>query len=278
METINLPPPINVEGLLKTTPQRTQYTTLIRENTRLVAGGKVIAIYVKLPKSTCVEMRNIARTTKFTSTARVSGLPTQSTIYGSLPRTAVRVDYCRFSASSKKERKYFETSFKFAEYIDDLYKEHLPEAREFNQQAIASTVHSDWRVNDTPFTTCNFNVNHAIKYHRDSGNFKDVFSNVLILKSGITGGELVFPEFGIAFEQSDCALGIFDGQHWMHGVMPIERQRADSYRASIVFYALAGMKNCYPYKKEIERFKATRTAREDQRAKGNPRLKEITGK
>jgi hypothetical protein len=278
METINLPPPINVDGLLKTTPQRSHYTTLIREDTRLMAGGKVIAIYVKLPKSACVEMRRIAQNTKFTSTARLHGIPTQSTVYGSLPRTPMRVDFCRFSASSKNERKYFETSFKFAEYIDDLYKEHLPEAREFNQQAIASTVHSDWRVNDTPFTTCNFNVNHAIKYHRDSGNFKDVFSNVLILKGGITGGELVFPEFGIAFEQSDCALGIFDGQHWMHGVMPIERQRADSYRASIVFYALAGMKNCYPYKKEIERFKATRTVREEQRAKGNPRLKEITGK
>ena len=182
----------------------------------------------------------------------------------------MRVDFCRFSVSSKNEHKYFETSFKFAEYIDELYKAHLPEAREFNQEAIASTVHSDWRVNDTPFTTCNFNVNHAIKYHRDSGNFKDVFSNVLILKSGITGGELVFPEFGVAFEQSDCALGIFDGQHWVHGVMPIERQKADSYRASIVFYALAGMKNCYPYKAELERFKTKRTERKATHA-GKPK-------
>ena len=278
METINLPPPINAEALLKTTPQRSQYSTLIRGDTRLVADGKVIAIYVKLPKEACAEMRHIARTTKFTSTARVSGLPTQSTIYGSLPRTAVRVDYCRFSASSKKERSYFEASFKFAEYIDELYKAHLPEAREFNKQAIESTVHSDWRVNDTPFTTCNFNVNHAIKHHRDAGNFKNVFSNVLILKEGITGGELVFPEFGIAFEQADCALGIFDGQHWMHGVMPIERQQADGYRASIVFYALAGMKNCYPYKAELERFKNKRTEREKQRATGNQHLKDMTGK
>lgn len=278
METIILPPPINVDELIKTIPQRNHYSKLICENTRLILGGKVIAIYVKLPKSACVEMRNIAKNTKFTSTARLHGLPTQSTIYGSLPRTPMRVDYCRFSASSKKESKYFETSFKFSEYIDQLYSEHLPDAREFNRQAIDSTVHADWRVNETPFTTCNFNVNHAIKYHRDSGNFKDVFSNVLILKSGITGGELVFPEFGVAFEQSDCALGIFDGQHWMHGVMPIEKQRADSYRASIVFYALAGMRNCYPYKAELERFKAKRTVREEQRVKGNPHLKKLTGK
>tara|TARA_R110000822_G_scaffold299976_1_gene423192 strand:- start:41 stop:877 length:837 start_codon:yes stop_codon:yes gene_type:complete len=278
METITLSPPINAEKLIKTTPQRSHYSTLIREDTRLIVDGKVIAIYVKLPKSACAEMRGIARNTKFTRTARLHGIPTQSTVYGSLPRTPMRVDFCRFSVSSKNERKFFETSFKFSEYIDELYKEHLPEARAFNQDAIESTVHPDWRVNNTPFTTCNFNVNHAIKYHRDSGNFKGVFSNVLILKSGITGGELVFPEFGVAFEQSDCALGIFDGQHWMHGVMPIERQKADSYRASIVFYALAGMKNCYPYKAELERFKSKRTERENQRAQGNPKLKEITGK
>lgn len=278
METLNLPEPKSCDDLIKTTPQKSHYSTLVREDTRLVANGKVIAIYLKIPKRACVEMRNIARNTKFTKSNRVSGVPTQSTVYGSLPRTAVRVDYCRFSASSKKERSYFESSFKFSEYIDEIYKEHLPEAQEFNREAIDSTVHSDWRVNETPFTTCNFNVNHAIKYHRDSGNFKNVYSNVLILKEGVTSGELVFPEFDIAFEQSDCALGIFDGQRWMHGVMPIERKHAKSYRASIVFYALSGMKNCYPYKAELERFKNKRTEREKQRADGNPNLRRMCQK
>ena len=177
METINVTEPKECESLLKTTPQSTHYSTLIREDTRVVSDGKVIAVYVKLPKKACAEMRNIARNTKFIRAARVNGVPTQSTVYGSLPRTAVRRDYCRFTASSKKERSYFEASFRFSEYIDEIYKEHLPEAQEFNRQAIESTVHSDWRVNETPFTTCNFNVNHAIKYHRDSGNFKNVYSN-----------------------------------------------------------------------------------------------------
>jgi hypothetical protein len=154
----------------------------------------------------------------------------------------------------------------------------LPEAYDYNLKRIRESVHADWRPTNTPFTTCNFNVNHAIKYHRDSGNFKGVFSNVLILKDGIAGGQLVFPELGIAFEQADGALGIFDGQKWIHGVTALQKTKPNGYRASIVYYALSGMKDCYPYKEEVARYKKIRVVKEDDAALGNPKLRSQIGK
>ena len=164
-------------------------------------------------------------------------------------------------------------AFNYSERIAAIYQEHLPEAYAYNLRLLRENVHADWRPNDTPFTTCNFNINHAIKYHRDSGNFKGVFSNVLILKDGIEGGQLVFPELGIAFEQADGALGIFDGQKWVHGVTALQKLKPSGYRASIVYYALSGMKNCYPYKEETARFKKLRVEKEERRARGSLELR-----
>ena len=114
-------------------------------------------------------------------------------------------------------------------------------------------MNDDYRLIDTPYTTANINVNHAIKYHKDSGNIKESFSNVLILKEHCTGGELVLPDYRIALKQSDGALCIFSGQKEIHGVMPIKPYKKDFYRASIVYYTLAQLEHCYPYKQEVTR-------------------------
>ena len=274
METIELKQVANADKLLRTTPPDDHGSRLIKHDSKLVIGGECVGIYVNLPASEVAAMRDVARSTKFVATARAAkGLPTQSSVFGSLPRTPFRVDFCRFSQQSTKEQRNFMAAFNYSERIAAIYQEHLPEAYAYNLRLLRENVHADWRPNDTPFTTCNFNINHAIKYHRDSGNFKGVFSNVLILKDGIAGGQLVFPELGIAFEQADGALGIFDGQKWMHGVTALQKLKPSGYRASIVYYALSGMKNCYPYKEETARFKKLRVEKEEQRSKGSPNLR-----
>ena len=274
METIELKQVANADKLLRTTPPDDHGSRLIKHDSKLVIGGECVGIYVNLPASEVAEMRDVARSTKFVATARARhGLPTQSSVFGSLPRVPIRVDFCRFSQQSTKEQRNFMAAFNYSERIAAIYQEHLPEAYAYNLRLLRENVHADWRPNDTPFTTCNFNINHAIKYHRDSGNFKGVFSNVLILKDGIEGGQLVFPELGIAFEQADGALGIFDGQKWVHGVTALQKLKPSGYRASIVYYALSGMKNCYPYKDETARFKKLRVEKEERRARGSHELR-----
>lgn len=278
MKTIEVKQLGNFDSLLKTIPTESHYDTVIKEDTVIKVCGKSIGVYVNIDKALLGGMRRVARDTKFTKTQRTWGLPTQSSVFGALPRNPLRNDRCRFSKQTNDERKNFAESFAFGEKVGELYKMYLPEEYEQNDKLIRENIDESWLPSGVPFTTCNFNVNHAIKYHRDTGNFKGVFSNVLILKEGVTGGLLVFPELKIAFEQSDGALGIFDGQKWIHGVTPIIQTKKTGYRASIVFYALEGMKKCYPYKAELQRFSQIKTKRALERAKGNPSLKAMVKK
>ena len=142
----------------------------------------------------------------------------------------------------------------------------MPELYEYDLNKAKELVDEDYRLVDTPYTTANINVNHAIKYHTDSGNIKGSYSNVLILKEYCTGGELVLPDYRIALEQSDGALCIFRGQEEIHGVMPLKPYKENFYRASIVYYTLAQLQHCYPYKEEVTRLNIKKRERAVKRS------------
>ena len=53
----------------------------------------------------------------------------------------------------------------------------------------------------------------------------------------------------------------------MHGVTPMTPSAKDSYRYSIVYYALRGMKDCFTFAVETAKARESRTNREDNMAK-----------
>ena len=189
----------------------------------------------------------------------------------------MRNDYCRYSEKTKSEKLNAQRLFSFMPILTEIYKKYLPEQYEHDLKTITENVNADYMLKENePFTTANINVNHAIKYHRDSGNFRGNLSNVLILKDGIIGGELVFPEYGFALSQEDSFLAIFDGQNEIHGVMPIKKIKENPYRASIVYYTLENMKHCYPFKMEVERLQKLSTERAIKRAQNvHPKTNKI---
>lgn len=255
------------EGMLKTTPTKADYATTIDQDTLFTHNGKTVGLYMKIDKPLAAVLRRACLSTKYVKTYRANALPTQSSVFGALPRVALRNDYCRFSAQTKKEAGNANAVFKFMPYLTNIYKQYLPEQYNRDMSVISENVNSDYRLQDkAPFTTANINVNHAIKYHKDTGNFRGNLSNVLVLKNGVIGGELVFPEYGYALEQADGYLSIFDGQSIIHGVMPIKKTNDNPYRASIVFYTLESMKHCYPYKMEVARLQGVSTKRANRRA------------
>tara|TARA_R110002153_G_C13223797_1_gene489090 strand:+ start:313 stop:1140 length:828 start_codon:yes stop_codon:yes gene_type:complete len=275
MKKINLIKINDCKDLLKTTPKKNHYNKLINEDCVFIKNGKPAGIYIKIDNEKLKLIRKASLTTKLSKSSRTRGIPTQSSIFGSLPRIARRNDFCRYSAHTKNEIKNTNIMFNFMADLIDIYKKHLPEQYERDLKLIQESVADDYAIKkDSPFLTCNINVNHAIKYHRDSGNFKQNLSNVLILKDGIIGGELVFPEYGFALSQEDGYLAIFDGQKEIHGVMPIFQTKENPYRASIVYYSLEQMKHCYPYKMEVERLQKVSTERAIKRANNiNPTKK-----
>jgi len=241
-------------SLLQSTPKKEHYDKIIEEDTVFYLDGECIGIYINVDKSVLGYVRETVKDTKYVETYRTHlALPTKSSVFGALPRIALRNDFCRFSNKTTEEKQNFNKLFTFQKTLCDIYKKHLPELYEYDLAKAKELVDDDYRLIDTPYTTANINVNHAIKYHKDNGNIKGSFSNVLILKEGCNGGELVMPEYRIALEQSDGALCIFKGQEEIHGVMPIKPYKENFYRASIVYYTLAQLQHCYPYKEEVSR-------------------------
>ena len=256
------------ENLIKETPTEEHYTSVIKEDTIFYKNGKAVGLYMKVEPELLESIRKAALTTKYVKTYRThKALPTQSSVFGSLPRIALRNDYCRFSEKTKNEKNNTAALFNFLPKLTEIYKSYLPDQFEHDLKVIDEQVNPDYRLNEqAPFTTANINVNHAIKYHRDTGNFRGNLSNVLILRNGIVGGELVFPEYGFALAQEDGYLAIFDGQNEIHGVMPLIQTKKNPYRASIVYYTLENMKHCYPFELELERIQKLSTTRAKKRA------------
>jgi len=248
----------DLSNLLKTTPKKSDCERIIKNDTIIYEDGKIIIIYKTIPIKDINRLKKIVTGVKYSKSARSNGTPTQSAIFGSLPRVPNRNNYCRLTADTKNQRKHAQDILSFSQIIDGIYKDLLPEQHELNLNIVRENVDKSYLINGTPFTTINFNVNHAIKYHKDSGNFKKVFSNVLIIKENVIGGHLICPEYNIGFEQGDGALILFDGQSIIHGVTPIKLIDSDGFRSSCVFYSLATMKNCYPYEQELERIKNIR--------------------
>ena len=244
--------------LLKTVPKKSDCERIIDKDCIIYENGKAIIIYKIIDSDSINKIKRIITNVRYSKSARSNGLPTQSAIFGSLPRVPNRNNYCRITADTKNQKKESKEIMEFSKIIDDIYKCLLPEQHELNLKIIKDNVDGDYIIGSTPFTTININVNHAIRYHKDTGNFKNVYSNVLIIKEGVLGGHLICPEYNIGFKQSDGALILFDGQAIIHGVTPIKLVEADGFRCSCVFYSLATMKNCYPYKLELERIKIVR--------------------
>lgn len=276
MKTFELTKIKSCEELIKQTPTKNDYNLIINEDTLFTKNGVNVGLYLKIDSKQLQGIRAASLNTKYVKTYRTrKALPTQSSVFGSLPRIPLRNDYCRFSAQTKNEKTNANILFSFLPFLTEIYKTYLPAQYEHDLKVIAENVNTDYVIKEqAPFTTANINVNHAIKYHRDTGNFKKNLSNVLILKDGIVGGELVFPEYGFALSQEDGFLAIFDGQSEIHGVMPIIKTKENPYRASIVYYTLENMKHCYPFKMEVERLQNLASVRANNRANNkDPRTK-----
>jgi len=279
MKTFELVKIRNGDELIKQTPSKNDYNIIIDENTVFTKNGITVGLYIKIEHPLLNELRKAALETKYVKTYRTAkALPTQSSVFGSLPRIALRNDFCRFSSQTKNEKLNTQRLFSFIPFLTDIYQKYLPEQYKHDLKVINENVISDYLLKDNqPFATANINVNHAIKYHRDTGNFKGNLSNVLILKENIIGGELVFPEYGFALSQNDSYLSIFDGQNEILGCLPIMKTDKKHYRASIVYYTLENMKHCYPYKMEVQRLQKLSTERANKRSKNiDPKTKLIS--
>lgn len=249
-------------------PLKSHYTELIKEPTKFVLDGKVVAIYDKVENEISDFAKKISLTTNPNKSRRSgSGVRTSSSVFGSIPKNGIRNPSCKGAIRNKLEKQNFALITKVAESISKKYEYYLPRQYEDDKKTVLSMVEKDYLFKNMPFTTYNANKNQTIRYHVDTGNVKGVMSNVLISRQGVSGGELVFPEYGFALAQEDGFYSIFDGQKEVHGVAECKFMAKNAYRCSFVFYTLEQMKHCKPYLQEIEEEKDWYTRKNKNRSK-----------
>lgn len=268
---IENPLPINFADYKGKVPTTKDYDRVINFDCQIYVKDKLVCTY----KQTSPEVKKILAYASANSTAkkssRTQGTVTNSTVFGSLPRVAVREDYCRFSADTKKDPQMFAQLSKAAQELWALYQTDYPEMSQCFA-AEAGQIDNDWMKTGTPFSTININKNFAIKYHVDAGNVATVYSNVLISKKLAEGGYFVMPEYRLALAQDDGWMAIVDGVNVVHGVTPITYLGKGSWRNSFVFYTLSNLKHCECKTKELSRMKIKATERAIKRASGNQDL------
>lgn len=261
------PADIDHRSFVKRTALEIDTGEVIRESCVIRSGGKIKIIYLDLDQVglDCSPITEAVKAIKYTTNERTGGLKTTSRIFGFAPRVTLRKDFCSATSLSRENPKEHEIICEYAEKISKLYLDIDPDT--YNTHAEQSKgVLNEWKIKESIFTSGIVNKNNPLKYHFDTGNFKDVYSCMLGFKKDVEGGHLAIPAYGIALEIKNNSLTIFDGQNIMHGVTPIRKLSGDAYRYTIVYYSLKQMWNCLPLTEEVARIRNVKTGREVKRA------------
>lgn len=205
---------------------------------------------------------------KYVEGERSRGLKSRSRVFGFNPRNPMRQDFCSTTSLAAQQPAEHAAVVKYGVQIAQIYSEFTPEVFAKHQKIVKSKVLDEWQLKDTPFTSGIINKNNPLKYHFDSGNFKDVYSCMAVFKRDIRGGFLSLPEYGVGLSLPHNSVFMFDGQSVLHGVTPITKLNANAVRISIVYYSLQQIWNCLPLSEEVARIRQRKTERERRRARG----------
>lgn len=248
--------------------KESDFNLLIDENTTIrdEDTGEIILVYMKL-KEGVNELRNAIIDLKYVKGRRAQGLKAYDKIFGYMSRIGFQNDYCSTAGFARENPKNHKIVCDYGDKLGDLYSEMVPGMYDKHSKIVAEKVKPDWILGRSPFTSGVINKNNQLNYHFDSGNFKDVFSNMIAFRSKIEGGRLSIPEYDIGLEIDDSTVTLFDGQKILHGVTPIQYLSPESYRFTIVYYSLSQMWKCTTPKEELERIKRVKTERNQKRFK-----------
>lgn len=264
--------PINLADYKMRSAKEGDYHAFVNQSTLVYEGDTLMIGYIELDLD-CSDIVQALLRIKYEKNFRSNGLPTTSRIFGFSPRIAIRNDYCTATSLAKEAPRDHAIITDYAAKVAEYYQSLNPDLYDKHQTDTNNKVVGDYRVKDSPFTSGIINKNNPLKYHFDTGNFKDVWSCMLVFKRDIEGGYLSVPQYGLGFELKHNSLFMFDGQSLLHGVTPIHKNSTRSFRYSIVYYSLREMWNCLPITDELLRIQQKRIQREEKRVSSNPRVK-----
>lgn len=255
---------LNLEDYKMRGAAESDYSQLIEESCLIYEGDTLMIAYLEL-ETPCDNIIAALHQVDYEKNVRTNGLPTTSAILGYSPRNTIRKDFCASTRLATNQPDVHQVIVDYAELVSQEYQRVNPSLYEAHHSTTMQNVVGDYRVKETPFTSGIINKNNPLKYHFDTGNFKDVWSGMLVFKGDIEGGFLSVPEYDMGFKLRNNSLLMFDGQGLLHGVTPIKKLKPKAFRYSIVYYSLRQMWNCLPVDDELLRIRNLKTEREKKR-------------
>ena len=121
----------------------------------------------------------------------------------------------------------------FKVLVPDKYKIQYNQAKE-----------TKFIIKDTAFSTITINYNWRTALHKDAGDLKEGFGNLVIIEEGdYEGGSLGFPQYKVAVDVRNGDFIAMDVHEW-HCNTKINPITDDYTRLSLVSYLRANMKKC----------------------------------
>lgn len=220
-------------------------------------------IYGRFPGS-LDPLRYAVTSIEYHESTRNRGLKSRSRIFGYKPRAPLRQDFCSATSMAVQFGKQQEILREYGERIAATYRDWAPDLYAHHLRELEA-VRPEWILRGTPFTSGIVNKDNPLKYHFDTGNFKNCFSCMLVLRQNVEGGYLSLPQYNARWLLEDGAYFLFDGQAILHGVTPMKLLNAKAYRYSVVYYALKAMANCGTSEEELRRIRELKRTREWKR-------------
>lgn len=200
---------------------------------------------------------------QYSRAGRTSGLISQSRVFGFQPRVPIRRDFCGVASSAHKHPEEHATIIKWGQWASEEYKRVNPEGWQRHRTLLDEHVMPCWQIPDSVWTSGIVNKDNALRYHRDQGNFENVWSVMLVLPDDLVGGHLIFPEFRLRVKFTQPVMMMFDGAGFWHAVTRIQH----GHRYSVVYYSLKDMGKCLTPEEELKRIRRVKTEREHKRLK-----------
>lgn len=259
---------INLTDFVRRSALDTDYDELLESDVIAIDADtkKIIFVQKQLDFDDKAIMWALQRI-KYQKSDRSRGLVTTSRIFGYSPRITYRKDFCSSTSLANEQPKEHAIVCQYGAQIAQLYEQTTPEAFKAHEELMAKKILDEWAIRDTPFTSGIINKNNPLKYHFDSGNFKNVYSCMAVFKRDIRGGYLSMPEYGVAVNLPHNSVFMFDGQSVLHGVTPITKLNEQALRFSVVYYSLQQIWSCLPLTEELARIRGVKTTRERNRVK-----------
>ncbi len=148
---------------------------------------------------------------------------------------------CRKTAFSSDQVEQWDNVQPLIKQINHMYKTLVPTQ---HRMQLKEAKQTDFHIKDTAFSTVTINYNWRTALHKDAGDYKQGFGNLVILEEGkYKGGAIGFPQFGVAIDVRHCDFLAMDVHEW-HCNTKIEPITKDFTRLSLVSYLRENMVKC----------------------------------